>query len=132
MTIRDKIFAKLEEYNMTQKEFSEKTGIPQTTISDWKKKKTNPTAEKILVICKVLNVTPEWLLSGVETHGSRSNPDKLIVVDSDTDAGELISAFNSFDPTRQERLLGYMMALRNIGAWHREESVNKEQQIKDD
>ena len=71
MLIRDRIFAKLEELNMTQKEFSELTGIPQTTISDWRKKRTNPTAEKILIICKVLNVTPEWLLSGIEPQGSR-------------------------------------------------------------
>ena len=42
MYIRDRIFQKLEELNMTQKEFSEKTGIPQSTISDWRKKKTNP------------------------------------------------------------------------------------------
>ena len=37
MTIRDRIFEKLEELDMTQKEFSEKTGIPQTTVSDWRK-----------------------------------------------------------------------------------------------
>ena len=49
MTIRDRIFDKLEELNMTQKEFSLRTGIPQTTVSDWRKKKTNPTAEKIMV-----------------------------------------------------------------------------------
>ncbi|SFC89948.1 helix-turn-helix domain-containing protein [Butyrivibrio sp. YAB3001] len=32
MTIRDKIFDKLEEMNMTQKAFSEKTGIAESTI----------------------------------------------------------------------------------------------------
>lgn len=72
MTIRDRIFARISELEITQKEFALRTGIPETTVSDWKKKKTNPTAEKILVICKVLDVTPEWLLSGVETHGTRS------------------------------------------------------------
>ena len=76
MYIRDRIFQKLEELNMTQKEFSEKTGIPQSTISDWRKKKTNPTAEKIMIICKVLDVTPEWLLSGIEAQGDRGNPQK--------------------------------------------------------
>ncbi|MBQ6090891.1 MAG: helix-turn-helix transcriptional regulator [Lachnospiraceae bacterium] len=29
MTIRDRIFDRLDELGMTQKEFSEKTGIPQ-------------------------------------------------------------------------------------------------------
>ena len=37
MTIRDRIFEKLEEMNMSQKDFSDKTGIPQTTVSDWRK-----------------------------------------------------------------------------------------------
>ena len=85
MTIRDRIFNKLTELNLTQKEFAKRTGIPETTVSDWKKKKTNPTAEKILIICKVLNVTPEWLLSGVETHGTRSNPATIIAVDTKTE-----------------------------------------------
>ncbi|MCR5603276.1 MAG: helix-turn-helix domain-containing protein [Lachnospiraceae bacterium] len=70
MTIRDRIFDKLDELNMTQKEFSEKTGIAQSTVSDWRKKRTNPTADKIMVICKVLNVPVEWLLSGIEPEGS--------------------------------------------------------------
>lgn len=112
MTIRDRIFSKLEEYDMTQKEFSEKTGISQTTVSDWKKKKTNPTAEKIMIICKVLNVTPEWLLSGVETRGSRSNPEKWYAIDADTEVGEIISAYNSFDATRQAALLAYVQAMK--------------------
>ncbi len=111
MTIRDRIFEKLAEINMTQKEFSEKTGIPQTTVSDWKKKKTNPTAEKIMIICKVLDITPEWLLSGVETRGSRSNPQDWYAVDAETDAGQLLSIYNSFDSKTQARLLGYAQAL---------------------
>ena len=52
--------------NMSQKDFAIKTGIPQSTVSEWKTKKTNPTSDKIMVICHVLEVTPEWLLSGVE------------------------------------------------------------------
>jgi transcriptional regulator with XRE-family HTH domain len=114
MTIRDRIFSKISELEITQKEFSKRTGIPETTVSDWKKKKTNPTAEKILVICKVLNVTPEWLLSGVETHGTRSNPSKIIAVDATTEAGELIELFNSSDAATQARILGYAQALGKI------------------
>ena len=47
MLIRDRIFNKLEELNMTQKEFSKRTGIAESTISDWRKRHTNPTAEKV-------------------------------------------------------------------------------------
>ncbi len=111
MLIRDRIFCKLEELNMSQKQFSEKTGIPQSTISDWRKKKTNPTAEKIMVICKVLDVTPEWLLSGIEPQGKRGNPRKWFAIDAETDAGRLIVNYNSLDTGMQARLLGYAEAL---------------------
>ena len=111
MTVRDRIFDKLEELGMTQKEFSEKTRIPQTTISDWRKKRTNPMAEKIMVICKVLNVTPEWLLTGVEHEKTRSNPADWYAIDANTESGRLIEAFNSMDKGAQQRLLGYAEAL---------------------
>ena len=62
MTISDRIFEKLKQNKMSQKDFSEATGISQSTISEWKSKRTNPTSEKIMIICKVLDVTPEWLL----------------------------------------------------------------------
>ena len=58
MTVSDRIFMKMEELSMTQKEFSEKTGILQSTISEWKKRKTNPLSDKIMPICEVLGVTP--------------------------------------------------------------------------
>lgn len=114
MLIRDRIFTKLEELNMTQKEFSEKTGIAQSTISDWRKKRTNPTAEKIMIICKVLDVTPEWLLSGIQAQGDRGNPQKWIAVDVETESGQLLAAFNSMDGTSQARLLGYAEALSRM------------------
>lgn len=114
MLIRDRIFIKLEELDMTQKEFSEKTGIPQSTISDWRKKRTNPTAEKILIICKVLGVSPEWLLSGIEAQGERGNRQSCFVVYSGTDLGTLVDRFNSMDAAKQERMLGYAEALADL------------------
>lgn len=111
MLIRDRIFNKLEELDMTQKEFSRKTGIAESTISDWRKKRTNPTAEKIMIICKVLEVTPEWLLSGIEAQGERGNLQKWLVVDARTDTGRLVAYYNAMDGAAQARLLGYAEAL---------------------
>ena len=45
MTISDRVFEGLHEIHMTQKEFSEATGIEPSTISEWKSKRTNPTSE---------------------------------------------------------------------------------------
>ncbi len=51
MLISERIFELLKEKGITQKEFSELTGISQSTISDWKRKKTNPASDKIMLIC---------------------------------------------------------------------------------
>jgi transcriptional regulator with XRE-family HTH domain len=66
MTISERIFERLRQLSMTKRKFAEKAGIQQSTISAWKKNKTNPSSDKILAICKALDVSPEWLLSGVD------------------------------------------------------------------
>ena len=71
MTVGQRVFELLKQRGMTQKEFSEKTGIATTTISDWRKKNTNPGSDKILLICAALEVTPEYLLSGVSEDSDR-------------------------------------------------------------
>ena len=71
MTISERIFERLEKLHMTQREFSDRTGIKPSTISEWKKNKTNPSSEKIMPICEVLDVTPDWLLSGIDAAASR-------------------------------------------------------------
>ena len=114
MTISDRIFELLQKRGMSQKEFSEKTGISQSSISDWKRKKTNPVSEKILIICEVLNVTPYELLGGTEGEGTRSNPSETIIVDKNSEEGKAISQFLSMDRGMQGRLIGYMQALEEL------------------
>ncbi|SNU06161.1 Transcriptional regulator, contains XRE-family HTH domain [Lachnospiraceae bacterium] len=111
MTISDRVFYRLKEIGMPQREFSEKTGIAQSTISEWKSKRTNPTSEKIMIICKVLDVTPEWLLSGVENTGNKGNKLNLILVDRNTEVGEVLTTYNKLDENSRARLMGYMTAL---------------------
>lgn len=62
MKISERIFTIMDEKGLSQLEFSHATGIARSTIGDWKRKKTNPGADKIMIICKVLEVTPEFLL----------------------------------------------------------------------
>ena len=111
MTISDRVFYRLKEIGMQQREFSEKTGIAQSTISEWKSKRTNPTSEKIMIICKVLDVSPEWLLSGVENTGKKGNKLNLILVDKKTEVGEVLTTYNELDELNRARLMGYMKAL---------------------
>ena len=110
MTISERIFERLDQLSMSQKEFAEKTGVKQSTISEWKKNKTNPSSDKILAICKVLDVTPEWLLSGVDPAASRGRNQVYYTVDLETDSGKLIMEFNKLDRSQRDRILGYVEA----------------------
>lgn len=112
MTISEKIFSLLEARGMSQKEFSERTGIAQSTISDWKRKKTDPVSEKILIICEVLNITPYELLGGTEGKGKRGKRPEVIILDKSSEAGQVMETYLSMDERMQQRLLGYMKALK--------------------
>ncbi len=114
MTISERIFERLAQLSMTQKEFSEKTGIQPSTISEWKKNKTNPSSEKIMPICEALGVTPAWLLSGIDPAGSREDSRSYYTVKKDTEMGRLIAYYNRLDPMLRERVIGYAEAYAGL------------------
>ena len=111
MTISDRIFDLLEIKNISQREFSEKTGIAPSTISDWKRKGTNPVSDKVLVISKVLGISPEELLSGSEARGSRSNEPNVVVIEKNTVEGELLDNYLKLNTQGKLLAQGYIRAL---------------------
>ena len=113
-TISGRIFELLKERNLSQKKFTQKTGIAESTISDWKKKKTNQVSDKILIICEVLGVTPYELLSGAEHIGQRSRENMTYVIDKGTELGILVESYQQLDENMQRKVLGYMEALREL------------------
>lgn len=56
------IIFKLYDLSMSQSELSRRTGISTSTINDWEKKKINPQADKLLVICRTLDMSLAELL----------------------------------------------------------------------
>lgn len=113
MTISEKIFEILDMRGISQKDFSLATGIPQSTISDWRKKNTNPSSDKILAICEALDITPYELLSNVKEEGTRANKIGYRIVAEGTEEDFLIDAYEKLDVKARGRLLGYIEALKN-------------------
>ena len=62
-------------------------------------------------ICTVLDVTPEWVLSGSEKTGKRGNDLPRYVVDRDSEIGEIIYNYNRLEERQRQRVQGYMTAL---------------------
>ena len=48
MTISDRIFERLQQLSISQKEFAGKAGIQQSTISEWKKTLVTGTVKEML------------------------------------------------------------------------------------
>ena len=114
MTISERILKVLKDRNMTQAEFAKQVGIATSTISEWKKRKTNPTADKIMDICNVLQITPEQLLTGkgIEDEEninvtSRESCFTPYVI-------QLVQDYHGLKEEQQKRLMAYMEALKKI------------------
>ena len=114
MIISERILKVIKERNMTQTEFAKKVGIGNSTISEWKKKKTNPTADKIMDICDVLQITPEQLLTGKgiedEEEIAAAAPESRFT----SQDIRLIEDFHGLKEAQQKRLIAYMEALMKL------------------
>ena len=94
MEVYEKIFERLNEIKMSQSELSRITGIPTSTISDWKKKKINPQTDKIKVICDALEI------SSVELFGETE-------FDYTVEEKQLIEIFRRSDNLQKSKMLSY-------------------------
>lgn len=112
MLISERIYECLREKGISQIEFAKKTGISQSTISDWRRKGTNPSADKIMVICEVLGVSPYELLQGTGNEKMKElcQPDYVMI---DKNSGEyvLIEAYRGLNQDGKNRVMGYINAL---------------------
>ena len=118
MLISERIYKYMEERKISQLEFSKRTGISQSTVSDWRRKGTNPSADKIMIICEVLGVTPYDLLAGTENHKMKEYmPYKdvdYVVVDKESKEYLLIESYRKMDDSMQKLLESYMKALKSV------------------
>lgn len=115
MLISERIYRLLDEKKMSQTEFSARTGISQSTISDWRRKGTNPSADKIMIICEVLGVSPYELLQGTEnTKHKEYKQTDCVVIDKHSKEYRFIEMYQQLESEAQKRLEGYMEALRDL------------------
>lgn len=93
--------------------------MANSTISDWKTKKTNPSADKIMDICIALEVTPEQLLTGkgIDEDYIEYKP-KKIKTESELSKADLriIEDIRGMKDAQRKRLMKYMEALKQIEA----------------
>lgn len=114
MLISERIFRILKDKHMTQTEFAKRAGIACSTISEWKKRKTNPSADKIMDICAALEVTPEQLLSGRgldEEDGQGRSKKEVKITPADY---QIIVDYHGLKETQKKRLRAYVETLKQL------------------
>ena len=103
MNIYEKIFARLEELHMSQIELSRRTGIATSTISDWRKKKINPQADKLVAICKALDMSLVDLLCDEE-----DKKNEVLTADCFIDDQIMIETIQLSSIETKRRILSYL------------------------
>ena len=105
----------MEEKGISQLEFAKRTGISQSTVSDWKRKKTNPSADKIMIICEVLGISPYELLQGTENQKLKEyQQPNYMIIDKNSKEYQLIEAYQNLSINARRRLEGYLDAINDL------------------
>lgn len=113
MLISERIYRILKEKGISQIEFAKRTGISQSTVSDWRRKGTNPSADKIMVICEVLDISPyELLLECDSKNKKKLQENDYVFLDKNSKEYQILEAFQQFDEKQQNRLMKYMSILQ--------------------
>ncbi len=111
MTIGERLFKIMQEKNISMPELSRMTGISRHTIFDWQRRNTNPGADKIMVICEALQITPEELLAGKQNDEQPENDHSISVDDIEI---QIIKECHDLSEAKKRRLLAYVSMLQNM------------------
>ena len=77
--------------------------------------KANPSADKIMIICEVLEISPyELLLDTDSKNPGEHRQTEYVVINRKSKEYELIRMYEKLDSNAQKRLEGYMHALGEL------------------
>ena len=113
MTISERLFHIMDDKQISMPELARMTGISRHTIFDWQRRKTNPGADKIMIICEALQISPEELLVGA---GESAAYDPDFRFDAGSFETQIITRCQGFSDAKKRRLLAYISMLENMKA----------------
>lgn len=74
----ERLKAALEFRDLSQKDLSEMTGLPETTISRYVNNERTPRTDTVIKICDALNVSLDWYVNGYCKRCKRKQDDTCI------------------------------------------------------
>lgn len=104
---KDRLNKALSIRNMKPIELSEKTGISESTISQYRSGYAKPKDDKLVVISNVLNVNPVWLM-GLNVSMNIDSSDGAAEANKNV---EIYSQIEGLSPEKRDALLKYLAFL---------------------
>ena len=105
-TFKDRLNEALEIMNIRPVDLSKRTGISESTISQYRSGYAEPKSKKLDLIARTLSVDPSWLMGlDVPMTISRVNEEELL----NTEMAQTLASF-----THSPRLLHYATLLNNL------------------
>lgn len=89
MTINERLFKTMNEKNIKMAELARSLDVNKTVVSAWKSRGTNPPIEYTVQICRLLDISIEYYITGKE--GKDLSPEEEI----------LLKAYRLADPAIQ-------------------------------
>ena len=108
MTVSQRILEIMEQKHIKQKTLADYTGISTSAISDWKKKGTNPSVDKIVAISECLGVSIDYLLGKTQEIA----PPKELIIQSN-EKEELLELINSLSLVDRSKVIVFIDELIN-------------------
>ena len=79
MEMIERLLEILAQKGMKQGELERLAGLSANRISKWKDGQGEPTARQLFKICKILGVSPTWLVEGTEAESSASGDEAYVI-----------------------------------------------------
>lgn len=116
MTISKRLFHIMDNKRISIPELSRLTGISKPTIYDWKKKNTNPGADKIMILCEALKISPVRLLTGKDDDNKEVTVSGENIQEFKTDkiTIEVIKEINKMSVAQKKRLLDFFSMIADM------------------
>lgn len=103
MTIGERIKEQRENKGWSQKELAEKLGITQDSISLWEKNRRIPNTPYIIELCKVFNISTDYLLGYENDFGIKNNQEPIQQIYS-PDEKKLIETYRTLSAGKKKAL----------------------------
>lgn len=104
MTITERLFQLMKEKKITQNQLAEILNTKQATISSWKRRGTTPPLEYALDICKCLDISIGYLLTGEEAEEEHYTKDEQ----------QLTQIYRTTDQIGKQRIMEYASEMQEL------------------